>query len=120
VHSRDSSSPFPSDQRHTAHQLSVTVVYPWHPLAGQVLVVCGRTTDRGTPSYLVALVDGTKAALPIWMTELAAAREAQIKDSAIPSVGGLKDLRALVDEVRESWARSEASITESTASGETP
>jgi hypothetical protein len=110
----------PADQRHTAHQLPVTVVYPWHPLVGQSLDVYGRTTDKGTPSYLVALSDGTKAALPIWMTEPAASREAQIRELAVPSVGALEDLRALVDEVRRTWARSEGSIREFTPSGEMP
>jgi hypothetical protein len=87
---------------------------------GQALDVCGRTTDKGTASYLVALSDGTKAALPIWMTEPAAASEAHIRDSALPSVAALEELSTLIDELRRAWARSEASTTESNASGETP
>ena len=68
-------------------------------LAGQQQVIaCGGMSHAGVASYLITLVDGTKAALPIWMTEASAACDA---------------------EVREVWARSAASATEPPVSGDT-
>ena len=74
-------------------------------------------------SYLVTLPDGTKAALPIWMTEASAARDAEIRDCGVASLTALEELRTLVDEVRAGWARSTASATdciEPPASGDAP
>jgi hypothetical protein len=76
--------------------------------------VCGGLAHAGVASYLITLVDGTKAALPIWMTEASAARDADIRESGLVSVMALQDLRALVDEISAGWARSAASATDST------
>lgn len=71
--------------------------------------MCGGLAHAGVASYLITLVDGTKAALPIWMTEADAARDADIRESGVVSLSALKDLRALVDEISAGWARSAAS-----------
>ena len=82
------------------------MVYPWHPLAGQEFVVCGGTSHLGVACYHITLVDGTRTALPIWMTEARAAGDAEVRDVAVPSRLALEALRSLVDEVHEAWARS--------------
>ncbi len=92
--------------------------YPWHPLANHELLVCGATSHRGVASYLVTLPDGTKVALPIWMTEARAARDAVVRNDALASRPALEALRALVDEVREAWARSASAASVPPASGE--
>lgn len=76
--------------------------------------MCGGLAHAGVASYLITLGDGTKAALPIWMTEERAARDADIRESGLVSVTALQDLRALVDEVSAGWARSGASATDRT------
>ncbi len=122
MHTLTTSCPCRAVPRHNAHQFSVTVVYPWHPLAGRELVVCGRVAHAGVASYLVTLPDDTKAALPIWMTEASAARDAELRDIGVASLAALEAARMLVDEVRAAWARSSASATnhpEPTTSGET-
>ena len=80
--------------------------YPWHPLANHEVLVSGATSHFGVASYLVTLPDGTKVALPIWMTEASAVRESVVRDDALASRPALEALRSLVDEVREAWARS--------------
>ena len=80
--------------------------YPWHPLANHELLVCGATSHLDVASYLVTLPDGTTVALPIWMTEASAARDAVVRDVGLAARPALEALRLLVDEVREAWARS--------------
>lgn len=94
------------------------MTYPWHPLAGQELIVCGGTSHLGIASYLVTLPDGTQGALPMWMTEDGAARDAQLRDVGMASRSALEALRSLVDEVREAWARSAASTHVPPTSGD--
>jgi hypothetical protein len=89
----------------------------------QQLVACRGLAHAGVASYLVTLPDGTKAALPVWMTEASAARDAEIRDCGVASLRALHDLRAFVDEVRAGWARSAASATDCSelpASGDAP
>lgn len=76
--------------------------------------MCGGLAHAGIASYVVTLVDGTKAALPVWMTEASAARDATIRESGVVSLAALKDLRALVDEISAGWAGSAASATDHT------
>ena len=95
-------------------------MYPWHPLAGRQLVVCGRVAHAGVASYLVVVPDGTRAALPTWMTEASAGRDAEIRDCGVPSLAALGDLRALVDDVRTGWARSGKTVSVPSTSGDTP
>lgn len=80
----------------------------------------GGTTHAGLACYVVTLADGTKSTLPIWMAEANAARGAEIRDVGVASLAALQELRGLVDEVREAWARSAASASEPTVSGDTP
>ena len=96
------------------------MVYPWHPLAGQEFVVCGGTSHAGVACYHVTLADGTRTALPIWMTERAAAERAELHDGGRVSVSALVALRSLVDEVREAWTRSVAPTSAPPVSGEIP
>lgn len=107
-----------SDLRHDAHPRSVTVYYPWHPLANQALVVCGAMSHLGVASYVVTLPDGTKVTLPRWMTEARAARGAVVQEFGLASRPALEALRVLVDEVREGWARSAASASMPPLSGD--
>ena len=93
-------------------------MYPWHALAGQQFVVCGGLSLLGVPSYVITLADGTKVALPRWMTEASAAHRAELHDVGLVSLTALVELRSLVDEVREAWTRSAASPSESPASGD--
>lgn len=74
--------------------------------------MCGGLAHAGFASYVVTLVDGTKAALPIWMTEANAAHDATIRESGVVSLSALKDLRALVDEIFAGWAGSAVSATD--------
>ncbi|CAN5162602.1 hypothetical protein BH09GEM1_BH09GEM1_48210 [soil metagenome] len=92
--------------------------YPWHPLANHELLVCGATSHLGVASYLVTLPDGTKVALPIWMTESRAARDAAVRDVGLASRPALEALRSLVDEVREAWARSASAASVPPAPGD--
>ena len=92
--------------------------YPWHPLANHEFLVCGATSHLGVASYLVTLPDGTKVALPIWMTEARAAGDAEVRDVAVPSRLALEALRSLVDEVREAWARSASAASVPSAPGD--
>ena len=95
-------------------------MYPWHPLSGQEIIVCGRTSHGGVPSYLVTLPDGTLCGLPVWMTDARAARDAVLRDDGLASQSALEALRSLVDEIRDAWARSAASTSTPPASGDLP
>lgn len=92
--------------------------YPWHPLANHELLVCGATSHLGVASYLVTLPDGTRVALPMWMTEARAACDAVLRDDALASRPALETLRSLIDEVREAWARSASTASVPSASGD--
>ena len=96
------------------------MVYPWHPLAGEEFVVCGGTSHAGVACYHVTLADGTRTALPIWMTDREAAERAELHDGGRVSVSALVALRSLVDEVREAWARSVGPTSAPPVSGEIP
>jgi len=87
-------------------------------LANHEFLVCGATSHLGVASYLVTLPDGTKVALPIWMTEARAAGDAEVRDVAVPSRLALEALRSLVDEVREAWARSASAASVPSAPGD--
>ena len=80
--------------------------------------MCGATSHLGIASYLVTQPDGTKVALPMWMTENRAARDAVLREVGLASLPALEALRSLVDEVREAWARSAASTRVPPASGD--
>jgi hypothetical protein len=57
------------------------------------------------------------------MTEPGAACDTAIRELGVPSLAALEDVRALVDEVRQAWARSATTVPdciEPPASGETP
>ena len=95
-------------------------MYPWHPLSGREMIVCGGMSHLGVASYLIRLPDGTLCGLPIWMTEARAARDAVIRDDGLASRPALEALRALVDEIRDAWARSAASTSMPPASGDLP
>ena len=95
-------------------------MYPWHPLSGQEMMVCGGMSHLGVASYLVTLPDGTQCALPIWMTDARAAHDAVIRDNGLASRPALELLRSLVDEIRDAWARSAASTSQPPASGDLP
>ena len=95
-------------------------MYPWHPLSGQAMIVCGCTTHVGVASYLVTLPDGTLCGLPIWMTEARAARDTVLRDDGLASRPALETLRSLVDEIRDAWARSAASTSMPPAPGDLP
>ena len=82
--------------------------------------MCGGTSHLGVACYHVTLVDGTRTALPIWMTEGAAAQRAELHDAGQVSVSALEALRSLVDEIRDAWARSAASTRMPPASGDLP
>ena len=59
---------------HNAYRISaVTVYYPWHPLRGQTLVVHRRVRDRRGDTVFCRLPDGIVTAIPVWMTDPAAA-----------------------------------------------
>ena len=59
---------------HNAYRISaVTVYYPWHPLRGQTLVVHRRVRDRRADTVFCRLPDGIVTAIPVWMTDPAAA-----------------------------------------------
>lgn len=80
--------------------------------------MCGATSHLGIASYLVTQPDGTKVALPMWMTEDRAARDAVLREVGLASLPAIEALRSLVDEVREAWARSAASTRVPPASGD--
>ena len=82
--------------------------------------MCGGLSREGVASYVVTLPDGTKAALPMWMTESSAGCSAEAHEDALVSITALAALHALVDAVRKEWARSAISATEPPDSGETP
>jgi hypothetical protein len=67
-----------------------------------VLDVCGAHCAAGERSYVVKLVDGTKAHLPVWMTEREAACEVALTDTPYVSVPALEAVRALLDQARDS------------------
>ena len=70
--------------------------YPWHPLHGRVLDVCGGHAMAGERSYVVVLPDGSKTLLPAWMTEAAAASDVIITTTPHVSIAALECLRALL------------------------
>lgn len=80
----------------------------------------GGTSHLGVSSYLVTLPDGTQCAMPIWMTDASAGRDAMLCDDALVSRPALETLRSLIDEIRDAWARSAASPCVPPASGDLP
>ncbi len=72
------------------------VRYPWHPLHGQVLDVCGSHAMAGERSYVVVLPDGSKTLLPVWMTEASAAVAVPLTTTPHVSVAALAHVRALM------------------------
>jgi hypothetical protein len=87
-------------------------------LANSELLVTGATSHLGVASYLVTLPDGTTMALPIWMTEAPTVGDATVREVAVPSRRALEALRALVDDIREAWARSASAASVPSASGD--
>jgi hypothetical protein len=96
------------------------VQYPWHPLAGQEVLVRGRTSHAGVASYVIVQPDDTLCALPVWMTRDCTTEEATLREVGLASLAALEALRALVDEIREAWARSAASPAVPPTSGDVP
>lgn len=64
--------------------------------------MCGAHCAAGERSYVVALPDGTKTYLPVWMTEAAAAREVTLTDTPCVSLAALEAVRVLLDQARRS------------------
>lgn len=77
------------------------VRYPWHPLHGQVVDVLAEHGAAGERSYVIVLADGSKAMLPIWMTEAAAAHEVALTTTPRVSIAALETVRSLLDAIRD-------------------
>jgi len=82
----------------TERSKPVTVHYRWHPLYGQMARV-RRGVPRGHGELLFCeLPDGTRGALPSWMTD-AAACAALTAGTPVVAIAALQELRGLLDAV---------------------
>jgi len=63
-----------------------------------VLTVYGGHCAAGERSHVVLLPDGTKAMLPVWMAEAAAAHDVALTASPHVSIAALEAVRALLDQ----------------------
>ena len=86
-----------ANRRCGAHKSSVVVRYPWHPLCGRELEVCGRHVRGGEASLVVVLPDGTRTEVPEWMTQVDASSGTELVSSPTVSVSALGALRRLLD-----------------------
>ena len=60
--------------------------------------MCGTHCAAGERSYVVTLADGTKTHLPVWMTDVEAAREVTLTDTPHVSVAALEAVCVLLDQ----------------------
>jgi hypothetical protein len=93
----------PPTAAHDAGRLTfeVVVCYPFHPLAGQSVLVVGDKEHAGARHLIVRNPDGTGMLLPEWMTS----REAgAVRILSCPRlcVNRLVELRALIDRLMAS------------------
>src|SRR6059058_940763 len=74
-------SPPSSRRRHTAQEqpFDVLIQYPQHPRAGERVVVVRQLHHGDSVHFVIEQPDGTRALLPVWMTEPWAAHLAIIE-----------------------------------------
>jgi hypothetical protein len=74
----------------------VRVRYAFHPRSGEEIIVVGRQRYSGEPAYVGRQPDGSRALVPIWMTEEPAAAMAIVDVPRFP-LACLRDLRHEID-----------------------
>lgn len=70
--------------------------YPFHPLAGQSVLIIGTTEHGGERQLIIRKPDGAKCLIPEWMT-IAEAGAIRIMPHPRFSVDNLLQLRAFID-----------------------
>ena len=78
------------------------IFYPYHPRAGEEVVVVGRCRQGDVDYLIVRQPDHTRAHLPKWMTLPESVAGAAIVKAATPSLKALLSLRRELDVVLSS------------------
>ena len=92
------SSPYQANGLHTArYPSSVTVRYPWHPLAGRELDVRGAWQSAYGLHFSCHLSDGTQCLIPEWMTDAVYCSGIKIVGNPFCCIDALRELRRFLD-----------------------
>jgi hypothetical protein len=75
------------------------VYYPWHPLYGQEVKVCGQQQYQGEFHYLIELPDHSRVLMPTWMADENYCRQFTRQDSPVVSIDALRELAQLLKAV---------------------
>lgn len=95
---RGASCCFPANRRYTAQKQHVEIVikYPHHPRAGERIPVSHRITYAEGVHFVIEQPDGSRLAIPGWMTEFWAATLPMV-DIPRLSLAALQELLRIVE-----------------------
>ena len=105
-------------QSHTAryHGSDATIHYRFHPRSGERVAIVRRERLAGRSVLVIRQPDGTRAQVPTWMCEPAAAA-LSVKDRPRVALAGLRDLRLAVDAALSSFSSIEEGERRETDTG---
>ena len=95
---------------------AATIHYPFHPRSGERVEILRRHQRAGRSVLVIRQPDGTRAQVPTWMCEPAAAA-LPVKDRPRITLAGLRDLRLAVDAALSSFSGREEGERHETGTG---